>query len=98
VVTGEGRIDGKTVQGKTPMGVAKVARARGKPVVAIGGSLAADADAVHAHGIEAVFAAVRRPCSVAEALAAGEENLRHAARNVAAALDLGVRLGAALRS
>jgi glycerate kinase len=92
VVTGEGRIDGQTVQGKTPMGVARVARAHGKPVIAIGGSLALDAGAVHEHGIEAVFAAVRRPCSLAEALGAGAENLRQAARNVAAALRLGGQL------
>ena len=92
VVTGEGRIDGQTVHGKTPMGVANVARRHGKPVVAIGGSLAADADAVHAHGIEVVVAAVARPCSVAEALAAGADNLHRAARNLAAALALGGRL------
>lgn len=92
VVTGEGRIDGQTVHGKTPMGVAHVARRHGKPVVAIGGSLAADADAVHVHGIEVVVAAVARPCSVAEALAAGADNLRRAARNLAAALALGGRL------
>jgi glycerate kinase len=92
VVTGEGRIDGQTVQGKTPMGVARVARAHGKPVIGIGGSLALDAGAVHAHGIEAVFAAVRSPCNLEEALAAGAENLRQAARNVAAALRLGGQL------
>jgi len=92
VVTGEGRIDGQTVNGKTPMGVAKVARRHGKPVVAIGGSLAQDAGAVHAEGIEVVVAAVARPCSVAEALAAASENLRRAARNLAAALALGARL------
>ena len=92
VVTGEGRIDGQTVHGKTPMGVANVARRHGKPVVAIGGSLAVDADAVHAHGIEVVVAAVARPCTVAEALAAGADNLRRAARNLAAALALGGRL------
>lgn len=92
VVTGEGRIDGQTVQGKTPMGVARVARAHGKPVIGIGGSLADDAAAVHAEGIEAVFAAVRRPSSLEDALAAGADNLRHAARNVAAALKLGARL------
>jgi glycerate kinase len=80
------------VNGKTPMGVARVARRHDRPVVAIGGSLAADADAVHAHGIDAVFAAVARPCSVAEALAAAEDNLRRAARNLAAALALGARL------
>jgi glycerate kinase len=92
VVTGEGRIDGQTVNGKTPMGVAQVARRHGKPVVAIGGSLAVDADAVHAHGIEVVVAAVARPCSVAEALAAAGDNVRRAARNLAAALALGGRL------
>jgi len=92
VVTGEGRIDGQTVNGKTPMGVAQVARRHGKPVVAIGGSLANDADAVHAHGIEVVVAAVARPCSVADALAAADANLRRAARNLAAALALGARL------
>ncbi|SDD16405.1 glycerate kinase [Massilia sp. PDC64] len=92
VVTGEGRIDGQTVHGKTPMGVANVARRHGKPVVAIGGSLAVDADAVHARGIEVVVAAVARPCSVAEALAEGADNLRRAARNLAAALALGARL------
>jgi len=92
VVTGEGRIDGQTVNGKTPMGVARVARRHDRPVVAIGGSLAADADAVHAHGIDVVVAAVARPCSVAEALAAAEDNLRRAARNLAAALALGARL------
>jgi glycerate kinase len=94
VVTGEGRIDGQTVNGKTPMGVARVARRHDKPVVAIGGSLAADADAVHAHGIDAVFAAVARPCSVAEAFAAADDNLRRAARNLAAAVALGARLRA----
>jgi glycerate kinase len=47
---------------------------------------------VHAHGIEVVVAAVARPCSVAEALAAGAGNLRRAARNHAAALALGARL------
>jgi glycerate kinase len=92
VVTGEGRIDGQTVHGKTPMGVARVAARHGVPVIAIAGSLAADAGAVHAHGIEAVFGSVTRPCSVAEALAAAADNLRSSARNVAALLRLGGQL------
>jgi glycerate kinase len=93
VITGEGRIDGQSVSGKTPVGVARVAARHGKPVIAIGGGLARDADAVYAHGITAVFAAVCRPCTVEEALAQARENLTAAARNVAQAL----RLGAALK-
>jgi glycerate kinase len=93
VITGEGRIDGQSVSGKTPVGVARIAKAHGKPVIAIGGGLARDAGAVHAHGIDAVFAAVCRPCTVEEALAEARANLTAAARNVAQAL----RLGAALK-
>ncbi|MHB2022471.1 MAG: glycerate kinase, partial [Mycobacteriales bacterium] len=35
VVTGEGSLDAQTLRGKTPLGVAAVARARGIPVVAV---------------------------------------------------------------
>ena len=34
VVTGEGRLDGQTVMGKAPIGVAKIAKEYGKPVIA----------------------------------------------------------------
>ena len=93
VITGEGRIDGQTIHGKTPIGVARVARRHGKPVIAIAGGLATGAAAVHAHGIDAVFGAVSRPCTVEEALAAAAVNVRSAARNIAAVLSLGGKLG-----
>ena len=92
VVTGEGRIDSQTVNGKTPIGVARVAGRHGKPVIAIGGCLAADAHAVHAHGIAATFSTVMKAGTVAEVLAGAEENLRCKARNIAAALKLGMQL------
>jgi glycerate kinase len=91
-VTGEGRIDSQSINGKTPVGVARVARRHGKPVIGIGGSLAPDVGVVHTHGIDAVFGAVCRPCTVPEALAAAAANLRLAGRNVAAAIRLGARL------
>ncbi|WP_317202511.1 glycerate kinase [Janthinobacterium sp.] len=93
IITGEGRIDSQTIHGKTPIGVARAARRLGKPVIAIAGCLAASAAAVHEHGIAAVFGAVSRPCSVAEALAEAAVNLRAAARNIAATLKLGQALG-----
>jgi len=92
VVTGEGRIDGQSAGGKAPVGVARLARRFGKPVIAIGGGLAPDADAVHAEGIGAVFGAVSRPCTVDEAVRDAAANLRAAARNVAAALRIGMAL------
>lgn len=89
VLTGEGRIDGQTVHGKTPIGVARLAQQYGKPVIAIGGCLGSGVELVYQHGIAASVAAVSRPCTVAEALAQAGPNLRLAARNVAALLRLG---------
>lgn len=39
VVTGEGKMDKQTIYGKTPIGVAKVAKSYDIPVIAICGSL-----------------------------------------------------------
>ena len=55
VITGEGRIDSQTVFGKTPIGVAKIAKQHNCKVIALAGSLAADYDVVHLHGIDAAF-------------------------------------------
>lgn len=93
VITGEGRIDGQTAFGKTPVGVARVAKRHNRPVIAIGGSLRHDVDAVYAHGIDAVSSVLYRPCTIAEALAEGGENLRLTARNIAAVLALGRSMG-----
>ncbi len=39
VITGEGRLDAQTASGKAPAGVARLARACGKPVIALAGSI-----------------------------------------------------------
>ena len=88
IITGEGRIDSQTVCGKTPHGVARIAKRLGKPVIAIAGCLAADVGVVHAHGIDAVFAVVPRPCSLEDALANAALNIRQAAHNIAATIKL----------
>lgn len=93
VITGEGRIDGQTIRGKTPAGVAALAKRLGKPVIAFGGSLGPEVEKVHDAGIEAVFASVSRPCTLVEALAEARSNLIRAARNAAATLRLGMTLG-----
>src|ERR1019366_3774686 len=54
VITGEGRIDSQTVHGKTPIGVARMAKRYGKPVIGIAGCLSPDAAVVHEQGIDAV--------------------------------------------
>lgn len=92
VITGEGRIDSQTIHGKTPIGVARVAKKHNKPVIGIAGCLGADAAVVHAHGIDAVFSVLNRPCTVEEALRDATANVEMAARNIAAALKVGGEL------
>jgi glycerate 2-kinase len=92
VITGEGRIDSQTVHGKTPIGVARVAKRHGKPVIGIAGCLSDDADVVHDYGIDAVFSVLRQPGTVEQALAHAGANVRVAARNVAATLKLALEL------
>ena len=93
VITGEGRIDFQTVHGKTPIGVARVAKRHGRPVIGIAGSLGSGVDAEYAHGIDAVFSVLARPCTLDEALYDAAENLRVAARNLAASLRIGASIG-----
>ena len=60
VITGEGRLDAQTVMGKAPSGVAKIAKACQKPVIAFSGSVSEDAVKCNAHGIDAFFPILRR--------------------------------------
>jgi glycerate kinase len=88
VITGEGRIDSQTIHGKTPIGVARMAKRYGKPVIGIAGCLASDASVVHGHGIDAVFSVLSKACTLDEALASAAVNVRTASRNIAAILKL----------
>ncbi|MBD2806873.1 glycerate kinase [Xenorhabdus sp. 42] len=84
VITGEGRIDGQTIHGKTPIGVARVAKKFSIPTIALVGGMSKDYDIVHQHGLDAVFSIVPGVCSLSEALGNGADNLRVTARNIAA--------------
>ncbi|HAT4973889.1 TPA: glycerate kinase, partial [Serratia marcescens] len=84
VITGEGRLDSQSIHGKTPIGVARVAKRHGVPVIAIAGSLTSDYQVVHQHGIDAAFSVLDGIVTLEEALAGADRNLQVTARNVAA--------------
>ncbi|WP_157670420.1 glycerate kinase [Chitinibacter sp. GC72] len=88
VITGEGRLDGQTVFGKTPLGVAQLAKQFGLPVIAIGGCLREDVDQLYAHGIDAVFSCIHKPMTQDEALSHASDNLQRVARNIAALIAI----------
>jgi glycerate kinase len=88
VITGEGRLDSQSIHGKTPIGVARVAKHYGLPVIGIAGSLSKDYQVVHQHGIDAAFSVLDRVVTLEEALADAADNLEVTARNVAAVWKL----------
>ncbi|ABS48333.1 MULTISPECIES: glycerate kinase [Yersinia pseudotuberculosis complex] len=89
VITGEGRIDSQTIHGKTPVGVARVAKRFDIPVIAIAGSMAPDYEVVHQHGLDAVFSVLNHIQTLPEALEEASDNIRITARNVAAVWKMG---------
>ncbi|UXR78145.1 MULTISPECIES: glycerate kinase [unclassified Staphylococcus] len=83
VITGEGRIDGQTAFGKTPVGVAQAAKKYHKPVIAVAGSIGEGYEAVFKYGIDAVYSLLSGPCSLETALAEGPISLKRWAENMA---------------
>lgn len=69
VLTAEGSLDGQTPFGKVPSEIARRAKRYGLPVIALAGTVGPDAHLNLAAGIDAYFSILKRPCSLAEALA-----------------------------
>ena len=92
VITGEGRLDGQTVMGKAPIGVANIAKKYGKPVLAFAGCVAEDARACNGGGIDAYFPILRRVITQQEAMEHDS-----AERNMIAAVEQVFRLIKTLR-
>lgn len=82
VVTGEGSVDGQTLDGKGPHGVAQLAKRFGKPVVAVGGRVAPEAQGA----FDLAFAATPPGMPLAEAVARARELIGVAVREKAGEL------------
>ncbi len=94
VITGEGRMDHQTAFGKTPAGVARVAKEQGLPVIAICGSLGKDPKVVHTIGIDAFFSAQESNVDEEDLPKAGPAMLTNCAEQIGRllAIDLGKTL------
>jgi glycerate kinase len=82
VWTGEGSIDFQTQYGKTPVGVAAVAKKHNKPVVALAGRVGEGIDSLYDKGIDSIFGIMKGVTSLEEALAKGPENIEKTAENI----------------
>ena len=89
VFTGEGQLDFQTAFGKTPVGVAKVAKARDIPVIAIAGGIAEGAEAVYDAGIDAMLGIVQEPMSLEDAVEDATRLIANTAEQAARLVAIG---------
>ena len=88
VWTGEGSIDFQTQYGKTPLGVAIVAKQYNKPVIAFAGRIGENIEVLYEKGIDSIFSIVKELTTLDEALVNGKENLEETAENVMRLINL----------
>ena len=87
VITGEGRLDKQSAMGKAPIGVAKLAKEQGIPVIAFAGAVTEGAKACNQAGIDAYFPILREIITLEEAIE--KENAR---RNLEDTVEQVIRL------
>ncbi|AKN30177.1 glycerate kinase [Clostridium carboxidivorans P7] len=88
VWTGEGSIDFQTQYGKTPLGVATIAKKYNKPVIALAGRVGEGTDVLYNMGINSIFGIMRGVASLEEALTKGQENIEKTSGNIIRLMNL----------
>ncbi|MDR3336690.1 MAG: glycerate kinase [Treponema sp.] len=74
IFTGEGRLDSQSLRGKAVIGIARRAKRRGVPVIAVVGDIGDNIEGVYAEGVRAVFSInrVARPFKEVQSRAPGD--------------------------
>lgn len=94
VITGEGKIDGQSIYGKVPVGVAERAQAFSIPVLVIAGDIGEGIDVLYKNGIDSLMSTVNRAMPLSEAMARGSELLVDAAERAMRMINIGRKIGA----
>jgi len=92
VITGEGRLDAQTIYGKTPVGVAKIARQFGVPVIAIAGGIEGNPSELYQAGITAMVDIIPRPMQLDQAIQEVVPLISQAGERIARLISIGIGL------
>jgi len=68
VITAEGRVDGQSIEGKLPVGVAKLTQKHNKPLIVLTGSMGEHLDPLYSLGINSIFSIQKGPCALEESI------------------------------
>jgi glycerate kinase len=82
VITGEGRIDFQTAFGKTPFGVAQIAKEKNIPLIVLAGSLGDGYQTLYEKGFDGIFSIIDKPMELQEAIDNAGVLLENAAESV----------------
>ena len=88
VITGEGKIDAQTQYGKTPYGVAQLARKHKIPVLGVGGTIEKGAEILYDQGFDVIMPIMEKPVDLAFALANAEYLLENTGERIGRLLGL----------
>lgn len=97
VITGEGRIDGQSARGKVPVGVARLAKRRGLPVLVLAGDIGPGTEALYQMGIDAIASTTPAAMGLQEAMARSLELTEDAAYRTWRLVMMASRMGKAGR-
>lgn len=92
IITGEGRIDGQSVNGKVPVGIGERAKKRGIPVIVITGGIGGKLETVYEYGISSVISTVNSPMTLSDAIERTEQLMIDAAESVMRIVNVGMNI------
>ncbi|MCM3748108.1 glycerate kinase [Paenibacillus pasadenensis] len=89
--TGEGCIDGQTLFGKTPYGVALAAKELGVPVIAVAGKVGEGAEQLFDFGFDVILGITPAAAPLDQLLAEGPQNVERTCENIGRLFKLGIK-------
>ncbi len=92
VISGEGRIDGQSIYGKVPVGIAERAAEHNIPVLVIVGDIGKGASEVYKYGIDGIMSSVNRAMPLSEAMKNSSSLLEDAAERVMRIIRIGMKI------
>lgn len=91
VITGEGKIDVQTLNGKTVLGIATIAKKYNIPVIAITGKVGNDIDELYKLGITSIFSIVNQPMELGVALKNVDNLIESCVENIMRTINMDMK-------
>lgn len=82
VLTGEGKIDEQTLNGKTIMGIAAMAKKHNVPVIVLTGKVGERIEAIYKMGVCGIFSILNQPMKLSEAISGAASLIEECTMNI----------------